>query len=458
MPPMSATGPDDLAGRVLKVGLCSLGCAKNQVDSEVMLGNLRKRGFSIVNDPAEADVILVNTCAFIEDARRESIDTILEMAGFKESGSCRRLIVAGCLSQRYRAELLESVPEIDACLGLDELEFIADACSGDYAGGRSAPPPPRRLDRADQDRLLISPAHYAYLKISDGCDHRCSFCVIPRIRGAYRSRPAEDVVAEAEKLLADGVVELILVAQDLGRYGQDLGLLDGLSQLTARLLELPGLAWLRLLYVYPEGISPRLIELMAAEAKLVPYLDIPLQHASGRVLRSMGRAGGVDQADSKIAALREAVPGIALRTSLIVGFPTEEEEDFESLLDFVEETRFDHLGVFAYSHEEGSEAFERFEDRWPAPEKARRRDLVMELQQRISLEKNGERVGHRFRCIVDGLHPESDLLLAGRLATQSPDADGFVIINEGAAEPGRIVTVEITEAHPYDLVGRIVDD
>ncbi len=441
----------------LRVGLCSLGCAKNQVDSEVMLGRLRDAGFSIVNDASLADVIIVNTCAFIDEAKQESIDTILEMARFKESGNCRRLVVAGCLSQRYRSEIVKAVPEIDACLGIDELNNIAETCSGRFHPLVTSPALPLRLDNAEQERVLISPQHYAYLKISDGCDHRCSFCVIPKIRGKYRSRQPEDVVAEANKLIGKGVKELILVAQDLGRYGEDLDLKNGLAALAEKLVRLDGLVWLRLLYVYPEGISRRLIELMAAAERLVPYLDIPLQHCSARVLKGMGRAGSGDKALRKLEMIREAVPDVAVRTSLIVGFPTEEEENFEELLDFTAAARFDHLGAFAYSHEEGSEAYEQFEDRWTPDIKAERRDRVMALQKTISLEKNETKIGGRFSCMVDGLHPESDMLLAGRLRTQSPETDGVVIINEGSALPGEIVTVEITEAHPYDLVGRIID-
>ncbi|HUX06158.1 MAG TPA: 30S ribosomal protein S12 methylthiotransferase RimO [Acidobacteriota bacterium] len=458
MLPMRETGKESSKQYRLKVGLCSLGCAKNQVDSEVMLGKLRDAGFSIVDDPSFADAIVVNTCAFIDDAKQESIDTILEMAQYKDGGNCRRLVVAGCLSQRYRAEIVKAIPEIDACLGIDELDKIADACRGSFQPVAETPPLPLRLDCATQERVLISPSHYAYLKISDGCDHRCSFCVIPKIRGKYRSRQPQDVVAEAEKLIGKGVKELILVAQDLGRYGRDIGMEDGLVSLVEQLVRLDGLSWLRLLYVYPEGISPRLIELIASEERLVPYLDIPLQHASARVLKSMSRGGSGEKALQKISALREAVPEIAIRTSLIVGFPTEEERDFEELLDFVAAARFDHLGAFAYSHEEGSDAHEHFEDRWPPEIKGERRNRVMALQSKISLEKNHARIGSRSPCIIDGLHPDSEMLLAGRLPTQSPDADGIVIINEGSARPGEIVSVEITEAHPYDLVGRIVDD
>ncbi len=441
------------------VGLCSLGCAKNTVDSEVMLGLLTEAGFEIETRAEAAEVIVVNTCGFIEEAKEESIETILEMARYKDTGCCRRLVVTGCLSQRYRAELLDSIPEIDACLGIDEMDRIADACSGAYvpSPSREAAPEPRRLDYAGQPRMRTTPRHYAYLKISDGCDHACGFCVIPAIRGRYRSRPLDDVVAEARSLVGDGAVELNLVAQDLGPYGSDIGLENGLAKLLRSLAQLEGLRWLRLLYVYPEGLGPGLVETIAAEPDVVPYLDIPLQHASARVLKSMCRPGDGTKSLEKLDRLRNNIPGLAIRTSLIVGFPTEEEEDFLKLLDFVAAARFEHLGVFTYSHEEGSDSADRFADRWPAEVKAERRDRVMELQRKISLDNNTSLVGTRRECLVDGLHPESELLLSGRLATQAPESDGGVIINDGFAEPGRLVTVEITEAHPYDLVGRITD-
>lgn len=438
-----------------KVGFCSLGCAKNQVDSEVMLGRLKAAGFEFCSDPKEAEIIVVNTCGFIEEAKEESIEAILEMAALKENGSCRKLIVAGCLSQRYRAELVKEIPEIDACIGLDEIDRIAEVCTGIYVPARSVLPLPIRNIEAADNRVRTTPRHYAYLKVADGCDHHCSFCVIPSIRGRYRSRSIESLVGESRSLVADGVVEINLVAQDLGPYGQDIGHQDGLPRLLPALAALEGLSWLRLLYVYPEGLSPLLIDTLASQPKIVPYLDIPFQHASPVVLKAMGRAGGADAALRKIEQLRSAIPGLAVRTSLIVGFPPEEEKDIEGLLDFVRAAEFDHLGVFTYSHEEGSEAFAKLEDRWSAEEKAGRRDAVMALQRDISLSKNKSRMGKTFDCLIEGYHPESDLLLAGRLPIQAPEVDGCVIITEGLAGQGDIVRVEITEAHPYDLVGRI---
>lgn len=452
----AADGNKKEFARKPKIGFCSLGCAKNQVDSEVMLGTLQSRGFAICSDPGEAEIIVVNTCAFIDEAKEESINAILEMVEYKKEGSCLRLIVAGCLSQRYREELLKSVPEIDACLSLDEMDKLADVCSGSYLPRTTNPALPQRSFDKATHRVRTTPRHYAYLKVSDGCDHRCTFCVIPNIRGQYRSRPIEALVEEAQGLIKGGVVELNLVAQDLGPYGKDIGIVDGLVRLLEKLVGLDGLRWLRLLYVYPEGLNKPLIDLMASQPKIVPYLDIPLQHASLPVLKSMGRAGDGESYLKKIEELRTAVPGLAIRTSLLVGYPTEQEKDFKVLLEFVRAARFDHLGVFTYSHEEGSEAFENHKDRWPPEVKAERRDRVMAIQQKIALENNQAKVNRTLACLVEGYHPESELLLAGRLATQAPEVDGCVIINEGSANAGEIVKVEITEAHPYDLVGRVV--
>ena len=441
----------------LKIGFCGLGCAKNQVDSEVMLGKLKAAGFEIGAKPEDSDVIVVNTCGFIEEAKEESIDTILEMARHKETGRCRRLVVAGCLSQRNRTELLKSIPEIDACLGIDEMDRIVDACAGTFKPSSQSPLPPSRVDPPFQARARTTPRHFAYLKVADGCDHLCSFCVIPKIRGQYRSRPVNEIVEEAERLIDDGAVELNLVAQDLGPYGNDIGIENGLPVLLRSLTKLDGLRWLRLLYVYPEGLSYELLSLISNESKILPYLDIPLQHASSRVLKSMGRPGSGKTALKKIAKLRKSIPGLAIRTSMIVGFPTESQNDFDELVQFVSAAQFDHLGVFTYSHEEGSIAFKDLKDRWPAEVKADRRDRIMRLQHDISLNKHEEMIGSRRKCLVEGIHPESELLLSGRLPTQAPESDGMVIINEGTARPGDIVTVEITEAHPYDLVGKIID-
>lgn len=442
----------------IKVGFASLGCAKNLVDSEIMLGRLADEGFELCTDPREADVLVVNTCGFIDSAKEESINTILEMARYKEVGNCRRLVVTGCLSHRFRKDLLKSIPEIDACLGLDELHEIESACRGKYRQGMENPPMSRRLYGVADGRLSTTAPHYRYLKISEGCDHKCSFCVIPSFRGLHRSRPIEDIVAEAQILVAEGAVELNLVAQDVGKYGQDLGLENGLPDLLRLLTEIDKLEWIRLHYIYPQGLTIELQELMASEQKLVTYLDIPFQHGSGKVLKDMRRPGSSISSLKKIGELRKNIPGLAIRTSIIVGFPSEGEDEFEELLEFIRAARFDHLGVFKYSHEEESEAASRFEDVVPDAVKQERREQVMALQQEISMQKHEKLVGERKRCLIEGFHPESELLLSGRLQTQAPEVDGSVIINEGSAEIGRIFTVEITEAHPYDLVGRIVDE
>lgn len=442
----------------IKVGFASLGCAKNLVDSEIMLSRLVNDGFELCIEPGEADVLVVNTCGFIDSAKEESIKTILEMARYKEVGNCRRLVVTGCLSHRFRKDLLESIPEIDACLGLDELHEIEAACRGKYRQATENPSMSRRLYGVADARLSTTAPHYRYLKISEGCDHKCSFCVIPSFRGLHRSRPIEDILAEARILADEGAVELNLVAQDVGNYGQDLDLGKGLPDLLKSLTAIENLGWIRLHYIYPQGLTLELQELMASENKLVPYLDIPFQHGSGKVLKDMHRPGNGISSLKKIEELRNNIPGLAIRTSIIVGFPTEGESEYEELMDFIREARFDHLGVFKYSHEEGSEAASRFEDVIPDSIKQERQEQLMALQQEISLQKHEKLVGDRKQCLIEGLHPESELLLSGRLQTQAPEVDGSVIINEGNAEVGKIFTVEITEAHPYDLVGRIVDE
>lgn len=440
----------------MKVGFASLGCPKNLVDSEIMIARLDARGFELVTDPAEAEVLVVNTCAFIDSAKEESINTILDMARYKDIGNCRRLVVAGCLAHRYKADLLKSIPEIDACIGLDELHRIEEACAGSLRVSRGNPHRSRRLYGVADARISTAAVHSRYLKISEGCNHKCSFCVIPTFRGLHRSRTPGDIVAEARVLADNGAVEINLVAQDLAAYGGDLGLDYGLPSLLEQLARVDGIEWIRLHYMYPQGLTPRLLEVMAREEKIVPYLDVPLQHGAKQVLRDMRRPGNRISSLRALERVREAVPEVAIRTSLIVGFPTEGDAEYEELLDFVRTARFDHLGVFTYSHEENSEAAARFEDVVPAAVKLERREGVMAIQQEISLTRHEKMVGTRRACLIEGLHPESDMLLVGRLATQAPEVDGSVIINDGTAQPGRIVTVEITEAHPYDLVARIV--
>ncbi len=440
-----------------KVGFVSLGCPKNLLDSEVMLGHLTRSGYQPVQNPEEAEVLVVNTCGFIEAAKQESIDTILEMAKHKTNGNCQRLVVTGCLAQRYSQDIAREIPEVDVVFGLDQLHTIAAACEDGE----------RRVETLSADgsaaylydhlapRVLTTPSHYAYLKISEGCDYPCTFCIIPKIRGAYRSRDPESILEEAESLALRGVKELVLVAQDTTRYGAELGLRNGLASVLRQLAKIEGIEWVRFLYAYPTTVSEEVLEALASEPKLCRYVDMPLQHASDAVLRAMKRPGTYASNLALLRRIREAVDGVAVRSSFIVGFPGEGEEDYDALLRFCAEAELDHLGVFTYSNEEGTAAF-TIEEAISEEEKSLRRDKLMRQQSRISLEKNRARVGSSLRVLVDGPSDETDLLLQGRAEHQAPGIDGVVLINEGEAAAGSFAMVEIREAHPYDLVGRIV--
>lgn len=436
------------------VGLVSLGCPKNLVDSEVMLGRLQARGHTIVADAADADVVVVNTCAFIDRAKQESVDTILEMARHKEAVPGRRLVVTGCLSQRYDQDLRREIPEIDASLGTGQVEDIVRAVEGESTATDSADLPTWVYDHT-APRVLATPPWLAYVKISEGCDYTCSFCIIPTLRGRHRSRHVEDVVAEVRGLAERGVKEVVLVAQDSTRYGQDHGLKDGLGYLLRRLGRVEGLRWIRVMYAYPATLSDGILDAMAAEDKVVKYVDIPLQHASESVLRRMKRPTGKGNLLGMVERIRARVPGVTVRSSFIVGFPGETEADFRELLGFVETARFDRVGVFTFSDEEGTSSFD-LTGRVRARTKAARQRRLLGLQKRISEERNREWVGRRVEVLVEGTHADSDLLLRGRLPGQAPEIDGEVLINDGTAAPGTFVTCEVTEAHPYDLVARIV--
>lgn len=436
--------------------MVSLGCPKNLVDGEVMLGRLQGAGYRLVADPKQADVVVVNTCAFIDRAKQESVDAVLEMAREKETGRARRLVVTGCLTQRYDAELRREIPEIDATLGTGQVEGIVEAVGGAATSLEQAGPGlPTWVYDHRQPRVLATPPWLAYLKISEGCDYTCSFCIIPTLRGRHRSRGVEDIVAEARALAARGVRELVLVAQDSTRFGLDHGVRDGLAYLLRRLGRVAGLRWIRVMYAYPATLSDPILDAMASEEKVVKYVDIPLQHASEPVLRRMKRPTGRGNLLGMVERIRERVPGVAIRTSFIVGFPGETDEDFERLLAFVKKAEFDNVGVFTYSDEEGTSSF-GLPGRVPPRVREARRRRLMSLQKRVSLRRNRARVGERLQVLVEGVHPDSDLLLRGRLSTQAPEIDGQVIVNDGSAEAGAFVSCEITEAHPYDLVGRIV--
>ena len=443
-----------------RVYMHTLGCPKNRVDSEVMLGTLAEAGFRLEPDPARADVVVVNTCGFIEGAKQESIQAILELAETKREGRCTKLVVAGCLVQRYADELARDLPEVDHFIGTGAYPDIARIVS-DAQAKRLVVPDPDFVHSASTPRVNSMPSHTAYLKIAEGCDNSCAFCVIPALRGPQRSRPVDDVVAEAAALADQGTVELSLVAQDLTAYGQDLPGKVRLHHLLPELCRVDGIRWIRLHYAYPRDFPDALVDVVAREPRIVKYLDMPLQHSSDRLLRSMKRGRDARFLRGLLAKLRERVPGIALRTALIVGLPGETEEDFQDLLGFVEEQRFERLGVFSYSREEGTAAAE-MAAQVPERVKRARHAKVMSLQRRISRAHQKAMVGRRLEVLVEGRAEGTEHLLAGRHAQQAPEIDGLVYVNDFAvpgepvAYPGELVTVEITEAGDYDLVGRVV--
>lgn len=444
--------------RKTRVGVVSLGCSKNLVDTEVMLGHLDADETTFVTEPGEADVLLVNTCAFIGEAREESVRAILDAAELKRTGKLRRLVVAGCMVQRYRDELRESLPEVDAFLGLDELHEVTTAVRSDVPlfTAKVVPPAATYLYGAETPRRLSTPPWSAYVKIAEGCDHTCAFCAIPAFRGTFRSRTPDSVAAEAERLARGGVREINLIAQDSSHYGRDRGDREGLPGLLRRLDAVPDLRWIRVHYLYPNTVTPELIDTMASLPRVVDYVDLPLQHAHAAVLARMRRGGSAESHLRLLARFRAAMPQGALRTTLIVGFPGESEAEFEALLRFVQEARFDHLGVFAYSHEEGTGAHALADD-VPDALKQERRARLLTAQQEIVAERLAARVGERVEVLVEGAHPETEHLLVGRLPIQAPDVDGAVLLNDGPPlPPGTFARVELTEVAGYDLVGRIL--
>lgn len=438
-----------------KIGVVSLGCAKNLVDTEIVLGYLVKAGHEIVSDPLMAEVIIVNTCGFIEDAKEESINAILEMASMKEVGLCKSLIVMGCLSQRYREELWEEIPEIDGLVGTNELDLINQLIEEVGQGERVQKHRDGFFDYNQvHTRLFTTGSHFAYLKVAEGCNHRCAFCVIPLIRGKFRSRRPEFIIEEAQALLEKGVQEIAVIAQDTTAYGRDLG--TDVVELLRELAKLRPQPWIRLLYTYPTSISDELLELIRETPNLVKYVDLPLQHVSGSVLRKMKRPGDYQSTVELIEKIRVEIPGVTIRSSFIVGFPGETEEDFQALLRFLETMRLNHVGIFKYSQEENSSAFD-LEDQIPEEVKEARYQEAMALQQRISLQLNQELVGQELEVLLEFPSEESDLVLIGRHQGQAPDVDGVVYVGRGDLQLGQRVKVRITEAHPYDLVGEVVD-
>jgi ribosomal protein S12 methylthiotransferase len=456
--------------------MVSLGCPKNLVDSEVMLGLAQNAGHELTDNPAAADVLIVNTCAFIDSAKQESIDTILEMAQHKKDGACRRLVVTGCLAERYRNDLVKEIPEIDAVLGTGEVPEIVRAIAGASSAGavplnffRSSPGPqppspgpgersalPTYIYDADTPRVLATPRHYAYVKVAEGCDYACSFCIIPTLRGAYRSRPSASIVQEARDLAARGVKELLLISQDTTFYGIDRHERGALARLLRELNAIEGLEWIRLLYLYPTTIDDATLEAMAECDKVCKYIDLPLQHASNPVLKRMKRPGTRSKYDGLLSRIRARVPGVSLRTTFIVGFPGETDADVDELYGFVNDHAFDHVGVFTYSHEEGTSAHD-FADDVPTGVKRQRRNRVMGLQKRLIRRRQRDRIGERARVVVDGPSADHELVLRARLSTQAPDIDASVYLAEcdpSAYRGGDFVEVEIIGARDYDLIAR----
>lgn len=480
--------PETCSAAKVKVGFVSLGCPKNLVDSEVMMGMLTQAGAELTNDTEDAEVIVVNTCSFIESAQQESVNAILEMARHKRDRKVRKLVVAGCMVERFRNEIRRNIPEVDAVVGTGELadilvaagiaqaprtespfKILSSRAEGEARAARG------RFSRESWDgaiadlpnylyddttpRVLATPSYTAYIKIAEGCDHPCSFCIIPQIRGKFRSRRFESVIAEAEQLARSGVREITLIGQDTTCYGEDFGLKDGLALLLEKLACIEDLRWIRFLYAYPNKITGRLLEVIAANDKICSYIDVPLQHASASVLKRMKRGGGAELFLRSIEKVRATIPDVTLRTSFIVGFPGETKKDFEELCDFVRAAEFDWMGCFSYSHQEGAGAF-ALEGKISAREIERRRKHVMDVQRRISRKKKRAYLGKQFELVLQGPSTESDWLLEGRTRMHAPEIDGKVFVNDVPEDmriqAGNFYHCVVTEAHDYDLVAKII--
>lgn len=442
-----------------RIHLISLGCAKNLVDSENMLGILSERGYSVVSDLEKADLAIVNTCGFIQPAVEEAIETILQVSEKKAGGSLKRLVVAGCLVQRYGFKLRKEIPEVDAWLGPGEIATIADIADRVTRGqGQEAPiHVGRPLFLADHrtPRVYGTPFYSAYLKIAEGCSHRCSFCTIPSLRGPYRSRKIDSLLTETESMVERGAKEINLIAQDTTMYGRDLGEDYGLEDLLEEMLKVQHISWIRLLYCHPEGITDRLLDLLDGENAMCPYLDVPFQHVSREILRRMGRDPACQDPKELAEKVKTRTRNVSLRTTFMVGFPGETRENFQELCDFVAQGYFDHIGVFAYSPEKGTKA-SRMKDRVETDLARERLDTLMRIQADISLKKNREMIGTVIPVLNEGFHPETELLLRGRSQKMAPDVDGHVIMNAGEGRIGDIVRVRVTDAHEYDLIGEIL--
>lgn len=446
-----------------KVHFISLGCPKNLVDSEIMAGTLMKEGYEVVAKADEAETVIVNTCGFIEDSKRESIQKILEVSALKSGGGVKQVVVAGCLTQRYKDELVEGLPEADLFVGSGEFQNIAKILKDHSSGNKQKTffNLPTYLQEEATPRINSQPQHRAYIKISEGCLKRCSFCAIPLIRGNLQSRALSHVVSEAKLLAAGGVKELIIISHDFTDYGWDLRkknpeAVESPFALLKALADVEGIEWVRVLYMYPDGVTPEMVNLIKNNKKLVKYFDMPLQHINNDVLKRMNRKMTRAEIEEAVSLIRREIPEAVIRTQFIVGFPGETEEAFEELLDFVDEQQFDRVGCFKYSPEENTPGG-RMVDQIDEETKQQRFDQLMSLQQQISREKQQDMVGKVVDVLVEGLSEETELLLQGRTSQQAPEIDGIVLINEGEAQPGQIVKVEITEAMEYDLIGRIID-
>jgi len=476
------------ADRPQKVGFVSLGCPKNLVDSEVMMGYLARAGAELTRRAEDADIIVVNTCSFIDSAQQESVNTILEMAGHKTAGKAKKLVVAGCLVERFRDQIQKDIPEVDAVVGTGELERILSATGVATAPANNSPfviltsrpegdaraaqgrfsretwdgaiaDLPNYLYDEDTPRILATPGHMAYIKIAEGCDHPCTFCIIPQLRGQFRSRRFESVIAEAERLAQSGVREITLIGQDTTCYGEDFGLKDGLALLLEKLSAIEELRWVRFLYAYPNKITGKLLDTIAAHEKICSYMDVPLQHASASVLKRMKRGGSADVFLRSIEKMRRVVPDLTLRTSFIVGFPGETEKEFEELCDFVREAQFDWMGAFSYSDQDGASAY-ALDKKLSTREIERRRKHLMSIQRQISKKKKKSLVGREYDLLLEGESEETELLLEGRTPMHAPEIDGKVFVNDVPEEiepqPGQFYRCQITESHDYDLVARIL--
>jgi ribosomal protein S12 methylthiotransferase len=457
--PRAEGGQSTARPRHTTVGFVNLGCSKNQVDSEVMLGTLVQGGFQLTGDPQQAEVVIINTCGFIEEAKQESINTILEHGKLKKKGSCRVLIAAGCLAQRYQGELLKELPELDGVVGTGEFGKIAEICRDLLAPEKRhqrlwISEPPYLYDDT-VPRLRLSRPHSAYIKIAEGCNRNCAFCAIPLMRGKQRSRPVESIVAEARRLAAEGVKEVNLISQDTVNYGVDLGLRQGIVSLLRALVKVKGLRWIRPFYLYPQQVTDELLDLYAGEETIARYIDMPLQHINDRLLKRMHRLGDRAAIEALVERIRTRIPGVTFRTAFIVGFPGETDAAFTELYDYVAQAEFDRVAVFLYSDEEGTPAA-RFDEKIEREVMDERRNAILSVQESIAQAKGRAKVGSVLEVLVDGRSEETDRLLEGRHEGLAPEIDGVVYINDGAASGGDLVNVEITDAAVYDLVGCIV--